>query len=82
MQLSIRALQSSTGDQVLPVVIRMPDFSKNKNWSSDPFYTKENGYKMQLKVASSYYKSARWLSVSLYLMCSNVRKYIVHMHTL
>ena len=66
MQLNIRALQSSTGDQVLPV--RMPDYSSNKNWCSDPFYTQEKGYKMQLKISSHYYRNANYLSTSLCLM--------------
>ena len=68
MQLNIRALQSSTGDQVLPVIIRMPDYSRNKNWCSYPFYTQEKGYKMQLKISSHYYKNGNYLSVSLCLM--------------
>ena len=62
VQLNIRALQSSTGDQVLPVIIRMPDYSSSKNWCSDPFYTQEKGYKIHLKVAKNTF-----LSVSLCL---------------
>ena len=65
MQLNMRALQSSTGDQVLPVIIRMPDYSSNKNWCSDPFYTQEIGYKIHLKVAG--YSENTYLSVSLCL---------------
>ena len=68
MQLNIRALQSSTGDQVLPVILRMPDYTnKIWPWLSDPFFTKENGYKLQLKVASCKYNKAM-LSIYLCLM--------------
>ena len=62
VQLNIRAFQSSTDDQVLPVIMRMPDYSSDKNWCSDPFYTQEKGYKIYLKVAKNAY-----LSVSLCL---------------
>ena len=63
IQLNIRALQSSTDDQVLPVIMRMPNYSSNKNWCSDPFYTQEKGYKMQLKM----FRYGNYLSVSLCL---------------
>ena len=66
MQLNIRTFQSSTGDQILPVIMRVPGYTKS-TWSSysDPFYTEEKGYKLQLKVSSNY---DRYLSVCLCLM--------------
>ena len=65
VQLNTRTLQSSAGDQVLPVIIRMPEYTgKFVLWYSDPFYTKEKGYKLQLKVA----KNMQYLSVCLCLM--------------
>ena len=63
MELNIKALQSSTGDQILPVVLRMPDYASNKNWYSNPFYTHEKGYKMKLRV-----DCRKYLSVHLCLM--------------
>ena len=63
MELNIKALQSSTGDQMLPVVLRMPDYASNKNWYSNPFYTHEKGYKMKLRV-----DCRKYLSVHLCLM--------------
>jgi len=69
MQLNIRALQLSTGNQVLPVIVRMPEYSKMKDWYSDPFYTQEKGYKIQLKVVFDYYRgSFNYLSIYLCLM--------------
>ena len=69
MQLNIRVLQSSTGNQVLPVIIRVPGYSKKMwPWCSDPFYTEEKGYKLQLKVSSNYDRGIRYVSICLCLM--------------
>ena len=67
MQLNIRALHSSTGDQVLPVIMRVPAYTNRKlSWCSYPFYTEEKGYKLQLKVTNNMH--VQCLSVYLCLM--------------
>ena len=67
MQLNVRALQSSTGDQVLPVIIRMPGYTRKIwPWCSYPFYTEEKGYKLRLKVANNM----QFLSIYLCLEAS------------
>ena len=73
-QLHTRAMQLSSGDQVLPVIVRMSGYTQKKennvDWYSDPFYTHKKGYKIQLNVVSNGYNSAKdtHLSVYLYLM--------------
>ena len=37
-------------DHVVPIVMKMSNFSQQKNWNSPCFYTHSNGYKLQLKV--------------------------------
>ena len=66
MQLNVRALQSLTDDQKLPVIMRMPDYSSRKTWYSHSFYTQEKGYKAQLKVDNC--SGSGYLSVSLCVM--------------
>ena len=60
-----------SGIEVLPVVIKMPDFTKKKRqrtqWFSDPFYTHSNGYKMQLSVLFNGNVSS-YMGVDLYIM--------------
>ena len=48
--LQYRASKFSSGDQVVPVVVKMTAFTKHKDaeWSSAPFYNK--GHKIQLKI--------------------------------
>ena len=55
MQLdSLAAITASSGDQVCPVILKMPGFAATKKneekWFSDPFYTHDKGYKMCLCV--------------------------------
>ena len=74
MQLNTRAIQLSSGNQVLPVIVRMSGYaSKKKNevyWYSDPFYTEEEGYKIILKTFPDGFSNGKGthLSVYLYLM--------------
>ena len=74
MQLNTRAVQLSSGDQVLPVIVRMSEYTKKKEndveWYSDPFYTHKEGYKIQLNVVPNSHDASRdsHLSVYLYLM--------------
>ena len=74
MQLNTRAAQLSSGDQVLPVIVRMSEYTQKKennvDWHSDPFYTHKEGYKLQLNVVSNGHDTAKGthLSVCLYLL--------------
>ena len=74
IELSTKALLLSSGDQVLPVIVRMSEYTKKKeddeDWYSDPFYTHEEGYKMQLNVLPGGYDKGKetYLSVYLYLL--------------
>ena len=74
IELSTKALLLSSGDQVLPVIVHMSEYTKKKeddiDWYSDPFYTHEEGYKMQLNVLPNGYDKGKdtHLSVYLYLL--------------
>ena len=74
IQLNAKALRLSSGDQVLPVIVRMSEYTKKKednvDWYSNPFYTHKEGYKIQLNVVPNGYDIAKGthLSVYLYLM--------------
>ena len=74
MHLNTRAVQLLSGNQLLPVVVRMPGYAAKKlhgvDWYSDPFYTHQEGYKMKLSVLSDGRNNGKGthLSVYLYLM--------------
>ena len=74
IQLNTKAIQLSSGDQVLPVIVRMSEYTTKKmdavDWYSDPFYTREGGYKMKLNVLPDGCSNGKGthLSVYLYLM--------------
>ena len=54
--LQYRASKFSSGDQVVPVVVKMTEFTKHKDtrWSSAPFYDNCNKeHKIQLKVTTT-----------------------------
>ena len=74
IELNTKALRLSSGDQVLPVIVRMSEYTKKKedeiDWYSDPFYTHKEGYKMQLNVLPNGYDKGKetYLSVYLYLL--------------
>ena len=68
------AMMSKSGDQECPVIMKMPQYIKEKiindgTWYSDPFYTHNNGYKMSLGVhaAGDGKGKGTHLSVFLYL---------------
>ena len=71
IELSTKALQLSSGDQVLPVVVHMSEYTKKKednvDWYSDSFYTHKKGYKMQLNVVPNGYSEAKGTHLSVYL---------------
>ena len=65
--------KSLTGTEFLPVVIKMSEFTEKKrqkiNWFSYSFYTRSNGYKMQLCVPF-HDNVGSYMSVGLYNMRS------------
>ena len=71
MQLNTRAAQLSSGDQVLPVIVRMSEYAQKKenniDWYSDPFYTEEGGHKIQLNVAPNGCDTAEGNYLSVYM---------------
>ena len=60
-----------SGVEVLPVVVKMPGFTKKRRdkvqWFSDPFYTHSNGYRIQLCV-NPVGNVASYISVGLYIL--------------
>ena len=74
IRLNTRAIQLSSGDQVLPVIVGMSEYAKKKennvDWYSYPFYTCDKGYKMKLNVVPDGCNNGKGthLSVYLYLM--------------
>ena len=74
IELHTRAAKLSSCDQLLPVIIKVPDIMKNignkAGWDSAPFYTHHQGYKMQLNVVPAGYGSSEshYMSVYLYIV--------------
>ena len=73
-QLPNDRVQRSTSvipDNILPIHITMPQFSKHKagstNWYSEPFYTHLEGYKLVLNVDADGYGSGEGTHVSVFL---------------
>ena len=64
--------KSLHGTEIAPVIFKMSNFTytmnKNEKWSSSPFYTFIEGYKMFLTVKRKIIKNGDTLSASLYLM--------------
>ena len=70
IQLNTRAAQLLSGDQVLPVVVRMSEYMKklrNVDWYSEPFYTHKGGYKIQLNVVANGCNTTDGNYLSVYL---------------
>jgi len=57
-------------DNKLPVLMKIPEYTKIKQWHSDQFYIHEKGYKMCLHIFPGGYNEGRGthMSVSLFLM--------------
>ena len=74
IEIHIQAAKLLSCNQLLPVMIRMPDVMKNTrnkiDWNSDTFYTHYQGYKMQLNVVPAGHGSneGRYMSVYLYIV--------------
>ena len=72
--ISLTAAKLSSGDQVVPVIVKLSEYTKKKNrrvtWYSDSFYTHTKGYKMCLCVSAANLSNGRRcdLSVKLYVM--------------
>ena len=64
--------KSSYGTEIAPVIFKVSKFAytmnKNEKWSSNPFYTFIEGYKMFLTVKRKINKDGGTISVSLYLI--------------
>ncbi|XP_065917136.1 TNF receptor-associated factor 5-like [Dysidea avara] len=73
-KMALSAEDLSSGDQVVPVIVKMSEYTKKKNhkvtWYSDSFYTHQKGYKMCLCVDAAGLSggSRSYLSVKLYVM--------------
>ena len=69
-----KAAMLSSGNEILPVFVKMSNFTEKKRqrmkWYSDPFYTHSNGYKMQLSVFPDGVEAVEGshVSVGLYIM--------------
>ena len=61
-----------SGNQVLPVVVKMSEFTEKKRqkikWFSEPFYTHSYGYKMVLSVTPNGLSACSHMTVGLYVM--------------
>ena len=74
LKLDTLAATSTCGEQVVPVVIKMTEFTKMKRekewWSSNPFYTPNKECKIQLSVFATYdtNRESTYLSVCLSLL--------------
>ena len=71
IQLNIRAIQLSSGNQVLPVIVRLSEYTAKKmcgvDWYSDPFYTHKEGYKVKLNVLPDGWNNGKGTHLSVYL---------------
>ncbi|XP_065907521.1 TNF receptor-associated factor 5-like [Dysidea avara] len=65
------ASKLSSGDQVVPVIVKMSEYTKKKrdevDWFSDPFYTHHKGYKIQLNVVAAGYGSTKGTYLSVFV---------------
>ncbi|XP_065888341.1 TNF receptor-associated factor 3-like [Dysidea avara] len=66
-----QASKLSSGDQVVPVIVKMSEYTKKKSdgvqWYSDSFYTHHKGYKMCLYVYAAGWTSG-YMAIFLFLM--------------
>ena len=64
-------IMSKSGDQEYPVILKMPQFRKEKTkgsmWHSDPFYTHSNEYKMSLRIYAAGSGDSKGTHVSVFL---------------
>ena len=71
-QLDNRAAILLPGTEILPVIVKMSDFTQKKKqgiqWFSEPFFTQPNGYKMEMMVFPNGEFTASHMTVGLYLM--------------
>ncbi|XP_065916952.1 TNF receptor-associated factor 3-like [Dysidea avara] len=69
-----QATKSSSGDKVVPVIVKMSEYNKKKSycvyWFSDSFYTHHKGYRMILDIRAAGWCDGRgtYLTVGLLLM--------------
>ena len=72
--LHLNTRSSNSSDQSFPVIIRFSDYEAkkddNEDWYSDPFFTSNGGYKMQLNVVPDGNDIGAGTHISVYLyMC-------------
>ncbi|XP_065887532.1 TNF receptor-associated factor 2-like [Dysidea avara] len=73
MDIVLMASKISSGDQVVPVIVKVSEYTKKKSdkvkWYSDSFYTHHKGYKMCLLVdVGGWSTRSGYLTVHLFLM--------------
>jgi len=72
MDITLQASKLSSGSQVVPVIVKMPQFKKKRSgevhWYSNSFYTHRGGYRMCLKICAAAGWSGTDLSECLFLM--------------
>ncbi|XP_065917607.1 uncharacterized protein [Dysidea avara] len=72
--ISTSSSRLSSGDQVVPVIVKMSEYTNKKSnkvyWFSNSFYTHHKGYRMTLNIKAAGYSDGRGthLSVGLVLM--------------
>ena len=75
LKLNALATMSTSGEQVVPVVLKMTNFAKFKKekewWYSDPFYTHRKEYKMRLLVCAAGDNNGEGTFVSVWLSLLN-----------
>ena len=83
-----RASKLSSGDQVVPVVVKMTEFTKhvcmNSKWLSKPFYNNCNKEcELQLEVATEFYMYNSYVSLTLIVDYKESKwstdKFVVHL---
>ena len=71
IKIHTQAAKLSSCNQLLPVIVKLPDFvmnvKNNVDWYSDPFYTHQQGYKMQLNVVPAGWDNSEGHYMSVYL---------------
>ena len=74
IEIHTQAAKLSSCNQLLPVIVKMPDFMMKKSnkadWYSSPFFTHHNGYKMQLNIVPGGWgeSEGHYMSVYLHIM--------------
>ena len=74
VKIHTRAAKLSSCNQLFPVIVKLPDFTMNKNnktdWYSNPFFTHHQGYRIRLNVVPAGWDESEghYMSVYLYIL--------------